>query len=346
MSTGIVYHPDYLKHNTGSHPETSGRLVAIMDTLKEAGLADKIESIQPRNATIEQIEYIHIPEYIEHVKRTCERQGSLDMDTPVSKDSYDAALLAAGGAICAGDAVMNEEVNSVFALVRPPGHHAESDSGMGFCLFNNIAILARHLQKEHALNRIMIIDWDTHHGNGTQHSFYDDPTVLYSSLHQSPLYPGTGMVHEVGSGEGEGFTVNVPFPPSTGDSGYMLAYNEILAPIADQFQPEFILISAGQDAHYADLLAGMSLTTNGYGKMAQIIKSMAEKHCSGRIVLTLEGGYNLDAQASSILAVLNVLGEFDLEVDEMYEPPADELSDSVKQRVEHVKQTQSKYWSF
>jgi len=297
--TAIVYHPDYLLHETGSHPERKERLLAIMRLIEESGI--DVRNIKPEPASIEQIRYVHDPEYIENVKYHSEHEIPLDPDTVVCKDSYHAALLAAGGAICAAGLAMSAD--NAFALLRPPGHHALPDRGMGFCLFNNIAIGARHAQQS-GLARVLIVDWDVHHGNGTQHIFYDDPSVFYFSVHQYPHYPGTGSSDETGEGDGCGYTLNVPLPAGSGDAAYIDAFERILAPAALEFDPDIILVSAGFDAHTYDPLAGMAVTTAGFGRMASIVSSIAGKCCEGRLAIMLEGGYDLPALSHSVLAVL------------------------------------------
>lgn len=348
MSTGIVYHSDYLLHDTGAgHPERADRLMSIMNALEKEGVIDKLAMILPvRASASEEIEYVHEKGYIEHVESTSKRGGWLDMDTPVCADSYDVALLAAGGLIRAVEMVMGmrPKLENAFAAVRPPGHHATRNRGMGFCLFNNIAIAASHLKKKYGLDRILIIDWDVHHGNGTEEMFYDDASVLYFSTHQSPLYPGTGRINDVGRGEGEGYNVNVPLPAGTGDSGYLHVLNEILIPIALDFRPEFVLVSSGSDIHHVDPLANMNVTTSGFSSFTKIAMDIAEKACYGRLVITLEGGYDLKALSSSALAILDVLADLGMEIDEPYPVPRDEISESVRRRVSEVKDVQMRYW--
>ena len=299
IMTSIVYHPDYLLHETGSHPERKERLLAIMQLIDESGI--DVRKIRPEPASIEQIRYVHNPEYIKKVKYHSEHELPLDPDTVVCNDSYHAALLAAGGAIRAVDLAMSGE--DAFALLRPPGHHAHPDRGMGFCLFNNIAIGARHAQRN-GCERVLIVDWDVHHGNGTQHAFYADPSVFYFSVHQYPHYPGTGSADETGEGDGRGYTLNVPLPAGSGDAAYIDAFEKILAPAALKFDPDIILVSAGFDAHTCDPLAGMAITTAGFGRMASIVCSIAGECCEGRLAIMLEGGYDLPALSHSVLAVL------------------------------------------
>ncbi|RLG20406.1 histone deacetylase [Methanosarcinales archaeon] len=296
--TSIIYHPDYLLHETGNHPERKERLLAIMHLIEESEI--DLHKIKPEPASIEEMQYVHDPEYINKVKEYSEREIPLDPDTVLCRESYHAALLAAGGMISAVDD------GRAFALVRPPGHHALSDRGMGFCLFNNIAIGARHAQRT-GYDRVLVVDWDVHHGNGTQHIFYDDPSVFYFSVHQYPHYPGTGSAGETGSGAGQGYTLNVPLPAGSGDAKYVNVFKNILIPAALGFDPDIVLVSAGFDAHIDDPLAGMAVTTAGFGRMASIVSSIADRCCDGRLAITLEGGYDLNALSHSVLAVLKVM---------------------------------------
>jgi len=342
MDTGFVYHEDYLKHDTGAHPERAERLIHIMSELKEAGVTEKMKKVLPVKASKEQIAYVHTDAYMKGVERMCKEGGGLlDPDTPLCTESYEIALLSAGGVIKATDEVMNDSNNlkHIFALVRPPGHHATWNRGRGFCIFNNIAIAAEHLKRRYYANRILIVDWDVHHGNGTQEVFFDDPSVLYFSTHQYPHYPGTGWIDEVGKGEGDGFTVNVPLPAGTDDAGYLYALNNVLVPIAKEFEPEFMLVSAGFDAHAADPLAAMNVTTQGFGLFMDLIKEIAEKNCNGKIVISLEGGYNLDAIAKSAVSVFNSL------LSRRERRRADMVSSGVVERVEEIKGVQRRYWS-
>jgi len=308
MKAGLVYDPIYLEHDTGDHVENSQRLVAAMSYLKETGIKEKLTCLPARPALLEELEMIHAPEYISYVKSKAEKGGGwLDPDTVMSPKSYEAALYAAGGLMVAVEAVMRGEVDNAFALVRPPGHHAIRDRAMGFCIFNNIAIAAKFALSKFSLNRVLIADFDVHHGNGTQDAFYVDPKVLYFSTHQYPFYPGTGWMDETGMGEGEGTTVNFPMSAGWGDEEYLRAFNEVLVPVARRFQPQLILVSAGFDAHWADQLAMMRVSVKGFAQMVMILKELAAELCQGRLVFTLEGGYNLRVVASSIKAVFDVL---------------------------------------
>jgi acetoin utilization deacetylase AcuC-like enzyme len=309
--TALVYHSDYLSHNTGFHPEKAQRLIAIIDYLREHKFLDELVQIEPDLTSREWIEEIHSPYYIDQVERACLRGDTiLDYgDTVISAESFQVALRAVGAAIVAADYIMENKVSNAFAAVRPPGHHAEKTQAMGFCIFNNIAIAARYLQKKYKLEKIFILDWDVHHGNGTQHAFEEDPTVFYCSLHQFPHYPGSGSERERGMGEGEGFTLNIPMSAGSTDEEYINAFEEKVVPAADSFSPDFVLISAGFDAHQDDPLAGINLTDDTYYRMSKIMKGIAESHCSGRLISFLEGGYNLSALAKSVAAHLKALME-------------------------------------
>lgn len=322
MKVGLVYDPIYLKHDTGGHVENARRLKAIMAHLEQTGLKARLTEIAPRPATTEELCLVHEEQHVLHIQGAAEGGGGwLDGDTVMSADSYQAAIYAAGGAIRATEAVMDGKVDSAFALVRPPGHHATPWRAMGFCLFNNLAIATRYALAKYRLERILIIDFDVHHGNGTQEIFYEEPRVLYISTHQFPLFPGTGYVDEIGSGEAKGTTLNIPLPPGCGDREYELAFTRIIMPAARRFQPQLIMVSAGYDAHWADELALMQVSTTGFAGMVKIIRELADELCSGKVAFSLEGGYNLDALAASVKATLDVLrGETSLE-DRLGQPP-------------------------
>jgi acetoin utilization deacetylase AcuC-like enzyme len=301
--TGFVYDPRYLDHDMGAgHPESPNRLRAIMQQLEQSATVDRVTRIEPRAAEDEWITQIHKPSYLATLKTHVPTNGrvSLDPDTSMSPGSLTTAYLAAGGGLAAVDAIMSRRVNHVFCAVRPPGHHAEAGRAMGFCLFNNVAIAARYVQKKHGIKRVLIVDWDVHHGNGTQHSFEDDPSVLFFSTHQYPYYPGTGRETERGRGAGEGYTINVPMEAGEGDEEYRAVFQKSLVPAADEFKPEFVIISAGFDAHKDDPLAGMGLTEDGYADLTGIVAGIAKRHAGGRVLSSLEGGYHLKALAASV----------------------------------------------
>ena len=250
---------------------------------------------------------VHHPEYIDEVARVARQGGGfLDPDTFVSPPSFDVALAAAGGAVYAVDEVLGGRASAAFALLRPPGHHALPDRGMGFCLFNNAAVAATAARDRHGLRRILILDWDVHHGNGTQTIFYRDPTVLYISTHQENWYPGTGHWDEVGAGEGEGFTLNIPLPAETGDEGYRLILEEVAVPLVEAYRPELVLVSAGYDAHFADPLSGMLVTAAGFHTLADLAVEAARR-VEARFAAVLEGGYDLPGLSTSVVATLEVL---------------------------------------
>ena len=306
--TGFAYHPIYMEHFAGAgHPERPERLAAILKALEGSGLMDSLVRLTPSACPREYVEAVHTTRLIESVERLCGiAPQHIDPDTAVSEKSFEAALFAAGAGIAAADAIMGGEIDNAFCAVRPPGHHAETDRAMGFCLFNNVAITARYLQRARGVGKILIIDWDVHHGNGTQQIFYEDPTVLLFSSHQYPYYPGTGGMEEGGKGEGETFTVNAPLRAGCGDKEYQDVYTKMLLPVADVFEPDFVLISAGFDAHESDPLASMRLTDDGYAGLTRIAVEVAGKHSGGRLISMLEGGYDV-ALGSSVAAHIEVL---------------------------------------
>ncbi|MGH7822600.1 MAG: histone deacetylase family protein [Candidatus Binatia bacterium] len=306
FTTGIVTDEAFLAHDTGAgHPERADRLRAIVRLLEEPPRANLLDVVA-RDATAEELLRVHVPEHVRRVAATAGKPfDAFDADTPTSARSYEAARRAAGGVLALVDAVVSGEATNGFAFVRPPGHHAEAVRPMGFCLFNNVAIAAAHLRAHHGLGRVLVVDWDVHHGNGTQHSFYRDPSVLFVSSHQYPFYPGTGSVREVGEGEGEGFTLNLPFPGGYGDREYVEAYLDIVEPVARQFRPELILVSAGFDAHRRDPLAGMEVSEDGFRLLARTVLRVAHEVCDDRVVAVLEGGYDLVGLTRSVGAVLD-----------------------------------------
>ncbi|HNY77821.1 MAG: SUMF1/EgtB/PvdO family nonheme iron enzyme [Sedimentisphaerales bacterium] len=310
--TGFVYDAVYLEHKTGAgHPESPERLSAIVTQLKTSGLDSELTHLKPSAASREWIETVHSPEYIERARAVCESGDRyLDSgDVPVSRQSYQAAVLAAGGVMTAVDAVMAGDVTNAFCAIRPPGHHALRDRAMGFCIFNNVAIGTRYVQGKYGLPRVLIADWDVHHGNGTQEAFYDDPNVLYFSIHQWPFYPGTGSASQTGTGAGSGLTINVPTPAGSGDTDYVGAFEQRLRPAAMAFRPDFVFISAGFDPQAGDGLGGMRVTTDGFARLTRIVKEIAQKCCQGRLVSILEGGYGPELLAASVEAHIRALME-------------------------------------
>jgi acetoin utilization deacetylase AcuC-like enzyme len=305
----IVRDPIYLKHSNGPmHPEGPERLVTIDRMISEFPLNENLIDVQPRDASFEELAWIHEQSYIRRIERTQERSFTvLDPDTSATADSYAAALRAAGGTIEATEAVLRGRYPAAFAFVRPPGHHAEAGQARGFCLFNNVAIAAKYGLRRHGLKRVLIVDWDVHHGNGTMHSFYETDEVLYFSVHQYPHYPGTGAIEEIGTGAGTGYTVNVPLYGGQGDGDYLYLFRELLLPLAREYEPELVLVSAGFDTHRNDPLAGMAMSGPAYGKLAAVVQEIAAACCPGRLAFTLEGGYDHDALSQGVAAVLSSL---------------------------------------
>lgn len=313
--TGLLYDDVYLRHLSGNtgHPERPERLIFIRDALEKAGLTQTLYPIHPRRVTDEELELVHKPSYVALVRRELSNlQGVRELstgDTLVSPGSLEAAEFAAGGVLNVVDAVMQGKVKNAFAAVRPPGHHATPTRGMGFCIFNNVAIAARYLQKKYGLQRVLIVDWDYHHGNGTQETFYEDGSVFYFSTHHYGAYPGTGSAAETGAGKGAGKILNVPLPPGASDAQIVEAFQTKLVPAARNFKPDFILISAGFDGMRNDLLGVFDITPAGFGAITRIVVGLAKELCQGRLVSVLEGGYRLDGLAESVVAHVQVLRE-------------------------------------
>lgn len=301
----------YLNHETRSgHPESPKRLESIYEMLLGDDIKNTFEEVRPRKATKEEISLNHSMEYVERIAKTANKGFvSLDPDTNTSDGSWEAAALAAGAVLTGIDMILEKKADNGFALVRPPGHHAEHARAMGFCLFNNIAVGAHYLLKKHNVKRVLIVDWDIHHGNGTQNSFYGSSGVLYFSTHQYPYYPGSGACEETGEKEGKGYTVNVPLSGGQGDADYMKIFNEILKPIVEEYKPEFILVSAGYDIYHLDPLGTMNVTPLGFFTMTQLLKKLAETHCGGRLLLALEGGYHVQGITESVKHTLFALGD-------------------------------------
>jgi acetoin utilization deacetylase AcuC-like enzyme len=311
----FVYHPDYLLHAAPfEHPESPERLVAIMTHLESTRLLEKMVRITPDYADDADILAVHDRNYLHRLETAC-RRGDMTLDagdTYLNRHSYVTALLSAGGAIAGAKAVAEGSADRAFCAIRPPGHHAGRDVGMGFCLINNIAVAAKYLQARHGVGKVLIVDWDVHHGNGTQNLFLEDPSVFFFSIHEHPtfLYPGTGRRWEIGKGKGEGTTLNVPMAPGSGDDEYRAAFEQQLAPAVERFRPEVILVSAGFDAHGDDPLADIRLTAEGYGTMTRIVSGLADRFCGGKVVSLLEGGYEASSLTSCIeFHLRELLGE-------------------------------------
>lgn len=300
--TGYFSDPACLKHDAGPfHPERAERLAAIERRIRETGLCGRLEVATPCRSDAGLVEAVHDRAYIETVLREVESGApSLSTgDTGICAESAEAAFAAAGCVAAAADAIMEGRVRNAFCAVRPPGHHATRSRGMGFCVFNNAASAARHVQRCHGVGRVLIVDWDLHHGNGTQDIFYDDPTVFYFSTHQYPAYPGTGAASETGSGPGKGFTMNRPLARGSGDTDIIKAFTGWLLPAARRFKPEFVIVSAGFDARAGDPLGQLAVTDDGFGRLTGIVMEIASEYASGRLLSCLEGGYDLDGLASA-----------------------------------------------
>lgn len=307
MTTGVVIDRRYMEHDMGAwHPESPSRVEALLRMLEEDPPVP-FRRLEPRPATVEELAYVHERGYIDLVRSTAGKTVPLDPDTTAGPKSWPTALLAAGGFLEALDRIMDGTVSNAVALVRPPGHHAEASRAMGFCLFNNVAVGAEHLLRRHGLRRVLIVDWDLHHGNGTERAFYERGDVMYFSTHQVPLYPGTGAASAFGHGEGLGFNLNVPLLAGKGDADFLQIFEGVLAPVAAQFKPDFILASAGFDIAARDPLGRMEVTSAGFGAMAASLQAMAERTAGGRLAVVLEGGYDLGALTDGVAAVLKAL---------------------------------------
>ena len=306
LQTGLVYDPDYLLHDTGiGHPERPERLIAIITHLEKQDLLKSLHRIPPRIISDQWLREAHSEKYLQDLETASDNApAQLDPDTRMSSQSLRVAKLAAGGVLAAVDAVMTGQVKNAFAAVRPPGHHALPERAMGFCLFNNVAVAARYVQRRYGLKRVLIVDWDVHHGNGTQEIFYNDSSVLYFSTHQYPYYPGTGSTQETGAGNGVGTTLNAPLMAGAGDAKVIDAYKKLLVPAVAAFRPQFVLVSAGFDAHRDDPLAQLRFTEKGYRELTRIVLDLAGRYAEGRLVSVLEGGYNLNALSRSVAAHL------------------------------------------
>ncbi|MCJ7486118.1 MAG: histone deacetylase [Candidatus Aminicenantes bacterium] len=311
MKTGVVTDKRFMDHDMGAYHVESPHRIEVLNRMLEEDPPIPYLPIEPRPATDEEVGWVHEKGYIDLVRSTAGKTVPLDMDATAGPKTFATALLAAGGFLKSLDLIMDGTVRNAFALVRPPGHHAEASQALGFCFFNNVAIGAEHLVRNHGLRRVLVVDWDLHHGNGTEHAFYARRDVMYFSTHQVPLYPGTGAARDFGAGDGLGFNLNVPLLAGKGDADYLHIFEKILDPVAAQFEPEFILVSAGFDIAAGDPLGGMAVTPAGFGLLTASLMAMAERTAAGRLALVLEGGYDLRALRDSVREVLKMLAKRD-----------------------------------
>lgn len=344
--TGIVKDLRYIRHGAGfAHPESPERLIAIYEMLDNPDMDWKLTGINARHATHDELGLVHRPSFIDFIAQTAGKSMTmLDPDTFATAETYDTARLAAGGFLNAIDSVVSGETDNAFALVRPPGHHAQAATAAGFCIFNNIAVGARHAQARWGLERILIVDWDIHHGNGTQEIFYEDRKVLYFSTHQYPYYPGTGGAEEMGKGPGLGYTLNVPLRPGADDAGYVRMFKELLCPVARSFRPELILVSAGFDTYVGDPLGGMKVTPEGFACLTRLLMDLADEWCGGRLAMVLEGGYNVLGLTKCIRSVLlEMIGETRV-TEETLNRTAEEAGEEVKRVIGRARERWAPYW--
>lgn len=305
---GLIDDPIFDTHKTGKHPENPARLAAIRRAITGSQVRGSLLPLSCSPATIEQLSLAHTEQHILLIEQLAANGGGwLDEDTVLVPASYDAAIHAAGAAIRAVEAAIHHDADAAFALVRPPGHHATAGRAMGFCLFNNVAVAARVARLELGIDRTLIVDFDVHHGNGTQDIFYLDPTVLYVSTHQWPLYPGTGRIEETGFGPGAGMTANIPMPAGCSDDAYQFVFDKVVLPLAKRFQPQLVLVSAGYDAYWGDPLANERLSVHGFSRLVEAVMAIADEWCPGRLAFVLEGGYNRDGLGASVVATLSTL---------------------------------------
>ncbi len=346
-NTALVYHPDYIKHNLGfDHPERPERISKVVEHLKSKNILNNpsISVSYPDPLNDKDLELVHTNDYIEKVRGMSNYGGMLSIDTPIQTNTFDIAKLSAGGAVLAGKMILEDKACNAFGLIRPPGHHAGKNYGGGFCYFNNIAILVEYLKKHFGLKRFMIIDWDVHHGNGTQDIFYEDPTVLYFSTHQMPLYPGTGYIEEIGKGEGKGYTVNLPLNTGTSGKTYEKILDDLFFPLAKEYKPDIILVSAGQDAHTSDPIASLQFTNQDYIMMTKRIMEVAKLICKKRLVMVLEGGYNLTALSETISNIITTMaGLNQLNILES-SPKEIKIDKEVESKIEQIKIILKDYW--
>ncbi len=343
-NVGLVWDSTFLEHDAGyGHPERPERLIAIREVMTERGLWERLTKVPTREATFEEILRNHEPGYVQQV---LDSRGELntffDGDTQASPKTAEAALLASGGAIDLTRAVFHGDLDMGFSLGRPPGHHAERTHAMGFCYFNHIAVAARAIAEEEGLERILLVDWDVHHGNGTQHVFENDPRFAFFSVHQGNFYPGTGAIHEIGRGDGTGYTLNLPLKPAMDDDDYRYCFQKVVVPFARQYKPQMILLSAGYDSHHQDPLGGMNVTAEGFGGMTADLCDLADELCGGKLVAFLEGGYDLEGLSSSVGTTLQIMLGDDVDVSGVANNAGTRVRQDCRRLAEHL----AGHWSF
>lgn len=362
--TGFIYHERYFWHHTGNgalmlpvgnyieadeHIENPKAKRRVKNLLESSDYINELHVIKPRPASVEEVALIHSNEYINKVKELSDTTGGdAVMLAVVGPESYEIALLAVGGVLQAVDSIMGDEIDNAYVLTRPPGHHAEKEMGMGFCLFNNVAIAAKYARKQYDIEKIMIIDWDVHHGNGTESAFYNDPNTLFISIHQEYAFPDDrGFMSHIGEEEGIGYNVNIPLPAGTAGNGYLHVFENIIVPIAEEFKPELILVSAGQDGSQFDPLGRMLLNSNDYKEMTTIVKNLAEKYCDGKLIAVHEGGYSAAYVPFCTLKIIEALSGIDSNIIEPFPPPTDEIPIYANQLavINNVKKIHSNYWA-
>jgi acetoin utilization deacetylase AcuC-like enzyme len=339
MSVAYVTHPRYPEHHLAGHPEHAGRIRAVWEQLRLSGLIERMTAIEAVVVAEEMILAVHTPEYLDVLRwidNTRQQRVHLDADTYAGPTAYEIARLSAGGVVQAVDEVLSGRSAHALAAARPPGHHAMPGHAMGFCLLGNVPIAARFAQKQYGVERVMIVDYDVHHGNGTEAMFYDDPSVYFVSSHQYPFYPGTGALTDTGVGSGKGYTLNIPLQAGHGDRSFAALYEQVLWPAARRYQPQLIIVSAGFDSHWLDPIAGMRLSLTGYAQLSRELLKMAQELCAGKIVFAMEGGYNLDALSHGVANIARILLGDDIISDPLgpprntQEPPIEPLIDQLK----------------
>ncbi len=351
--TALIYSEKFLEHKTGMHCENPARLKIALEALKNFGLLseDKCIIVEPREATVEELELVHDRSYIEEIKRFCLSGGGYyDGDTRLSKESYDVASYAVGGMLKICELIFKGEYQNAFGLLRPPGHHAGifgramGASSVGFCVFNNVAVTTAFTLKKQLAKKVLIFDFDVHHGNGIQEIFNSSPQVLYVSFHERGIYPGTGYENQLGEGEGRGYKVNVPLPHGSDDTAYLKALEEVVLPVAEEFKPDLVLLSAGFDAHHSDMISSINISAECYRKMTEAMVKLSKKHCNGRLIGFLEGGYSPETLSKSFPTTIAALTETVLPIEDKKTSASSSIRSRAEETVRNLRNILSKYW--